>query len=228
MIAELDLEHVELDADSRGHIVVSAAGKDEEFVINLLAQEYGKTPDIYEIVPESKYIGQMVDVGKVGYGLYIDLGLKEPRIDALIPLHHLREQVEMQGHSLRKIAKSLVFVDYLPVEVIVTDIHLDKEQIGAEFSPTFIQQLGSWIQDDHERLFVFGANQQMIEIALQKSGHADDVYQIERLGYFEFSLQCKRSTRASGILSAIGPKLKGVPMHLFIPAEVEASRIAKT
>ncbi len=228
MIAELDLMKIKLDADKRGHVVVSTAGQDEEFVVNLLAREYGKVPDVHEVVPESEYAGQLLDVGKVGYGLYTDIGLKEPRIDALIPLHHLREQMGMQGHSLRKISNCLVLVDNLPVEVTITEINLDSEQVGAEFSSSFLQRLDSWMNDDHERLLVFGANQQMIENALRITGHAEDIYQIEKLGFFEFSLQCKRSTRASGILSAIGPKLRGVPMHLFIPNEVEASRSAKT
>jgi hypothetical protein len=227
MIEELDLTKVELDADKKGHIVVSAVGEDAEFVINLLAQEYGKAPDIHEIVPEIRYNGQLVDVGKVGYGLYIDLGLKDPKIDALIPLHQLRQQMKMQGHSLRKIVRNLILVDNLPVEVTVTEIHLDKEQVEAEFAPSFLQRFESWMNDDHERLLVFGANQQMIENALRKSGHEEDIYQIEKLGQFEFSLQCKRSTRASGIISAIGPRLRGVPMHLFIPTEVEANRRAK-
>ena len=197
-------------------------------MVNLLAHEYGKVPDIHEVVPESKYTGQLLDVGKVGYGLYTDIGMKEPRIDALIPLHRLRKQMGMQGHSLRTIAKHLVLVDNLPVEVTVTQINLGSEQVSAEFSSSFVQQFDSWMNDDHERLLVFGANQKMIENALRQTSHAEDIYQIEKLGIFEFSLQCKRSTRASGILAAIGPKLQGVPMHLFIPNEVEAGRSAKT
>jgi hypothetical protein len=227
MIAELDLTKVELDTDKKGHIVVSAVGEDDEFVINLLASEYGKVPETHEVVPESRYASQLLDVGKVGYGIYTDIGMTEPRIDALIPLHQLREQMGMQGHSLRKIAKSLVLVDNLPAEVTVTEVHLDKEQVEAEFAPSFLQRFESWVNDDHERLLVFGANQQMIENALRISRHEEDIYQIEKLGLFEFSLQCKRSTRASGIIAAIGPKLRGVPMHLFIPSEVEANRNAK-
>lgn len=227
MIKELDLKRIELDANKTGHLVVSAAGPDDEFVINLLAQEYGKAPEAHEIVPENSYWGQLVDVGKVGYGLYTDLGLNDPRIDALIPLHHLREQMGMQGHSLRKIAKSLILVDNLPIEITITEINYDSNQIGAEFSQDFLKRFFSWIEDDHERLLVFGANRKMIDSTLQKSGHIDDIYQIEKLGHFEFALQCKRSTRASGILAAIGPKLRGVPMHLFIPNEIQRERVAK-
>lgn len=227
MIKELDLKRIKVDANKTGHIVVSVSGSDAEFVINLLAQEYGKAPDAHEVVPENTYWGQLVDVGKVGYGLYTDIGLYDPRIDALVPLHNLREQLGMQGHSLRKIAKSLVLVDNLPVEITVTEVNYDNDQIGAEFSHAFLQRFNSWVNDDHERLLVFGANQQMVETTLRKSGHAEDIYQIEKLGHFEFALQCKRSTRASGILVAIGPKLRGVPMHLFIPNEIQREHVAK-
>lgn len=228
MLEELDLEKVALDTDKRGHLLLSVSGSDEEFVVNLLAQEYGRVPEMYDILPESIYRGQLVDVGKVGYGLYVDVGLQEPRIDALIPLHQLREQLVMTGKSLRKIAETHVLVDNLPLEIRVTSVNLDDEQIGAELAPSFLERFENWLKDDHERLLVFGANQQMIESTLQKSGHEGDIYLIEQLGRFEFSLQCKRGTRATGILAAIGPKMRGVPMHLFIPEEIEEKRNAKT
>ncbi|RLI52933.1 MAG: hypothetical protein DRO87_12375, partial [Candidatus Thorarchaeota archaeon] len=50
-----------------------------------------------------------------------------------------------------------------------------------------------------------------------------DIYEVESLGVYEYALVCKRSTRASGILAAIGPALRGVPIHLFIPNEVKAN-----
>jgi hypothetical protein len=63
---------------------------------------------------------------------------------------------------------------------------------------------------------------------LSKSGHLQDIFLAEQLGKFEHSLVCKRSTRASGILAAIGPYLRGVPMHLFIPREVRGKVDAQT
>jgi hypothetical protein len=62
---------------------------------------------------------------------------------------------------------------------------------------------------------------------LTHSGHETDIIKIEELGYHEFSLVCKRGTRASGIIAAVGPKLRGIPMHLFIPEEVDVSHIPK-
>ena len=223
MINELDLTSVVLDVDKRDHFFVSVEGTDSEFVLNLLSQEYGKSPSPHEILPEKIYSGHLVDVGKVGYGIYVDLGLSELMMDALIPLHRLREQLNMENTPLRRLTKSLVFVDNLPVDIVVTKVDLENERVEAEFAPAFLDRFSNWLNDDHERLLVFGANLEMIEGTLQKTGHADDVYQIEKLGYFEFALQCKRTTRASGILAAIGPRLRGVPMHVFIPNEIRTA-----
>ncbi|MFW9918173.1 MAG: DUF2110 family protein [Candidatus Thorarchaeota archaeon] len=224
IISELDLSSVILDVDKREHVFLSVEGPDSEFVINLLSQEYGKAPASHEILPERVYSGQLTDVGKVGYGIYVDVGLSESKIDALLPLHRLREQMGMEGVPLRRLARSLVLVDYLPVEIQVSEVNFENEQIGAEFSQSFLERYNEWLTDDHERLLVFGANQEMLEATLEKAGHTDDIYKIEKLGIFEFALQCKRSTRASGILAAIGPRLRGVPMHLFIPREIQAAK----
>lgn len=224
LIGELDLSSVILDVDKKEHVFVSVDGPDSEFVINLLEQEYGRVPSPHEVVPERVFSGHMTDVGKVGYGIYVDIGLSESKVDALLPLHRLREQMDMEGMPVRKLARSLVLVDHLPVSIQITDVNFENEQIGAELSQEFLERYNEWVTDDHERLLVFGANQEMLEAALQRTGHNDDIYAIEKLGIFEFALQCKRSTRASGILAAIGPQLRGVPMHLFIPSEIQAAR----
>jgi hypothetical protein len=227
-ISELEAKVVKMEPDKRGRIKVSVEGTDAEFVVNFLAKEFGSVPDFNEVVPGNEFLGRLVDVGKVGYGLYVDIGIVEPRfIDVLVPLHRLREQVEMPMASVRKIAASLLFVEDLPVEVVVTEMDRENGKVGAEFSPGFLERFKSWCNDDHERLVVFGANYQMVESTLEKTGHSEDIYQVEQLGLLEFSLRCKRSTRASGILAAIGPRMKGIAMHPFIPKEIEAKWHAK-
>jgi hypothetical protein len=228
MIKELDVQLKRFDTDKKGHIILDITGSDSEFFKNVLHHDFGIAPEKHEIIPNSKQNGQIVDAGKVGYGLYVDIGKTSPEsYDALIPLYRLREQTGME-EPLRKITKKLVLVDNLPVEVKITSVDTAAKKIEAEFSPSLIDRLNNWISDDHERLLIFGANQQMIDNALRVTDHSDDIYDFEQLGTFEYSLVCKRSTRASGILSAIGPKLRGVPMHLFIPKEIEGKMNAST
>ncbi|MFX1604492.1 MAG: DUF2110 family protein [Promethearchaeota archaeon] len=228
MVAELDVQITSLGTDNKNHIVVKIYGEDEEFVANVLAKEYGKSLQSDSLSPNKIYPGQLIDVGKVGYGLYSDIGVTDSkRMDALLPLYRLRDQLDLHG-PLKTITETFVLVDHLPVEVNLTSIDLYNNRVEAEFSETTLTRITEWIHDDHERLLVFGANLGQIENSLKKTSHREDIYEIEQLGKFEFSLRCKRSTRASGILTAIGPRLRGVPMHLFIPKELQAMKNAKT
>ena len=228
MVAELDAKVTSVGTDKKNHIIVNVDGEDEEFVANALAKEYGRSLQSDNLVPNKTYPGQLIDVGKVGYGLYSDMGVTDSkRLDALIPLHRLREQLSLHG-PLKAISEAFVLVDYLPVGVNITSIDLYNERVEAEFNQSTLSRISNWMQDDHERLLIFGANRGQIEGSLKKTNHREDIYEIEQLGKFEYSLRCKRSTRASGILAAIGPRLRGVPMHLFIPKELEAKQNAKT
>lgn len=228
MVAELDAEIASLGTDKRNHIIIKIDGEDEEFVVNALAKEYGKSLQSDNLIPNKPYLGQLIDVGKVGYGLYSDIGISDSKqLDVLIPLYRLREQFDLQG-PLKMIADVFVLVEHLPVEVSLTSIDLYNNRIEGELNQSTLTRITEWMQDDHERLLVFGANSYQIESSLKKVNHREDIYEIEQLGKFEFSLRCKRSTRASGILASIGPRLKGVPMHLFIPKELEAKKHAKT
>jgi len=227
MITELDAQLISVGTDKKERIVVNIEGEDKEFVSNALAKEYGHTFSSESVTPNTAYPGRLLDVGKVGYGLYVDIGvIDSPRMDALIPLHKLREQLSLAG-PLRTVAEAFLLVDYLPVNVRLTSIDLYNSKLEAEFDRETLSRMASWLKDDHERLLVFGANRTQIESSLKKVGHREDIYEIEQLGKFEFSLRCKRSTRASGILAAIGPRLRGVPMHLFIPKELEEKQNAK-
>ncbi|MFW9982014.1 MAG: DUF2110 family protein [Candidatus Thorarchaeota archaeon] len=226
MITELDATLNSIGTDKKSRIVVNIEGEDEEFVANALAKEYGKSLLSDNLNPNTVYPGRLIDVGKVGYGLYVDIGvIDSPKMDALVPLHKIREQLNFLA-PLKTISEAFVFVDHLPTEVKLTNIDLFNNRIEAEFDQKVLSRVTDWLHDDHERLLVFGANQRQIEGTLKKSGHREDIYEIEQLGKFEFSLRCKRSTRASGILAAIGPRLKGVPMHLFIPDELQAMQNA--
>ncbi len=159
----------------------------------------------------------------------MDIGIATPsRMDALIPLYGLRKQFEMHNSSLRTIANTLVLVDNLPVNIRITEVDITSQRIAGEFTESYLEQIDRWVKDDHQRLLVLGCTKELIDDALRRSGHTEDIYRIEKLGHFEYSLRCKRSTRASGILAAIGPRLKGVPMHLFIPEEIGEKYHAKT
>jgi len=223
MIDELDVRLARFGTDKRGHLSLGFNGPDTEFAINFLVKKYGKAIRLENMKEGAILPGSLLDVGKVGYGLYVDVAaISNKRVDVLIPLHRIRDQISIRK-PLRVIANSMIFVDDLPVDVKITNIDYRENKIEGELAETTLTRFEEWMQDDHERLLVFGSNQEMIEIALRKTRHLEDIYEFEELGAFEHSLRCKRSTRASGIVAAIGPKMRGIPMHLFIPKEIEAN-----
>ncbi|TFG33460.1 DUF2110 family protein [Candidatus Thorarchaeota archaeon] len=222
MIDELDVRLARFGTDKRGHLSLGFDGQDSEFVINFLVKKYGKAIRLENVKEGAILPGSFLEVGKVGFGLYVDIAaLSNKSVDVLIPLHRIRNQFSIKK-PLRTIANSLVFVDNLPVSVKITDVDYRENKIEGELAQSTLTRFEEWVHDDHERLLVFGANQEMIEIALRKTKHLEDIYEFEELGAFEYSLRCKRSTRASGIVAAIGPKMRDIPMHLFIPTEIEA------
>jgi len=229
LIEELDAHLARFVVDKRGHVIISFEGQDAEFATNFLTKEYGSSISLDHVKEGAIVKGSLIDVGKVGYGFYVDIAAMRNTtyVDALLPLYQVREQFKLKK-PLRTIAKSLILVDNLPVDVQITHVDLREGKIEATFAESTMNRFDEWLRDDHERLLVFGANFSMIENTLNKTGHINDIYEIQELGKFEFALRCKRSTRASGIIAAIGPKLRGVPMHLFIPKEIEAKLNAKT
>jgi hypothetical protein len=229
LTTELDICINRITTDQRGNIKLEITGADEEFLSNIIEKEFGLVPAFQDLKTNTIKSGYLIDVEKIGYGLYVDIGIKNPRyIDSLIPLHRLREQVKMPNHSVRYISKALMLVEHLPVEIEITDINQMNQKIEAQLAPRTITRINSWIKDDHERLLVLGVPERLLKSILTKINHIQDIYEFERLGKFEYALRCKRSTHASGIIAAIGPKLRGVPMHLVIPYEMEERRIGKT
>jgi hypothetical protein len=217
---ELDVQITRVELDSRNHVRVTLLGDDEEFLANHLTKTYGMCLTQEKLVPNTVTKGNLIDVGKVGFGLFVDVGLESNlHLDPLIPLHRLRLQTGA-SRPLREITRNLCLAEHLPVTVRITDVDSINQKVEAELSSDALETLKEWSNDDHERLLVFGANQQMIEGALKRCGHTGDIYGFEHLGRFETVLVCKRSTRASGIVAAVGPKLKGIPIHLFIPSAI--------
>ena len=64
MVAELDAQITSIGTDKKNHIIVNIAGDDEEFIVNALAKEYGRSLQSGNLVPNKTYPGQLIDISE--------------------------------------------------------------------------------------------------------------------------------------------------------------------
>ncbi|WP_188202707.1 DUF2110 family protein [Thermococcus camini] len=198
-----------LSAVKKNWVKVSLAGEDEEISANLVRDEFGEVPYRLSAVKEGEtYRGRFIDLGKVGYGAYVDIGIFSPRPkDALLPLYYLKEtfgEIPVRGMIGR-----FGWVDNLPIEVTVREVEFGAREVELAFSDSQLKRINSWLNDGHDKLFITGTVSENVEKALIQTGHGRDVRRIEELGLMETLLILKKGTQAPGIIKEIGPHLKG-------------------
>jgi len=210
------------DKTRRNWIQVEASGSDVTVLTNYLAQKSGLAPVSFDkLACPSELRGRIIDAGKVGYGLYVDIGVSSPEtVDALIPLHTLRKQlVEDRKISTHKIIDAFCLHDNLPVKIRLTKITPDKK-LEAELSDEQLTLFHNWLSSGLERIIALGVSSEMIENALKKSDSARDIIKIERLGFLEQALLCKLGTDAPGMINKLGRHLPRIPLYAFSSKKV--------
>ncbi|NJE29946.1 DUF2110 family protein [Thermococcus sp. 18S1] len=208
LLGDLEVEW-KLSAVRKNWVKVSITGEDEEISANLVREEFGEVPYRLSAVKEGEtYRGRFIDLGKVGYGAYVDIGIFSPRPkDALLPLYYLKET--FGEIPVREMIGRFGWVDNLPVEVTVRDVEFGAREVELTFSDSQLKRINSWLSDGYDKLFITGTVSENVEKALIQTGHGRDVKRIEELGLMETLLILKKGTQAPGIIKEIGPHLKG-------------------
>jgi hypothetical protein len=208
LLGDLEVEW-KLSATKKNWVKISLSGEDEEVSANLVRDEFGEVPYKLSNVKEGEtYRGRFIDLGKVGYGAYVDIGIFTPKPkDALLPLYYLKEQFgEM---PVRQMIRKFGWIDNLPVEVVVTRVEFGAREVELAFSERQLRKIKNWISDGYDKLFIAGTISEKVGEALVKTDHGRDVKRMEELGLMETLLVLKKGTQAPGIIKAIGPHLKG-------------------
>ncbi|HET7405251.1 MAG TPA: DUF2110 family protein [Candidatus Bathyarchaeia archaeon] len=205
---------------------VKARGEDSEVFLNLLREKYGEAP-----VQRSKierwdvHKGFVTGAGRIGFGVYIDLGVLQPtRKDALYPLHRMRAQISDGAmKSSREILVNNGLADYFPVKTVVTE--LQGENITVELADETRDMLLDWKRMYFDRVIVAGADREYIERLIQSMNLGFDVIKIETLSLLVQCLLCKLSTDSPGVVAQIGGRLRGVGLTAFrTPAKEVAAQ----
>lgn len=202
----------------RGWIQIEVTGEDMVVFKNYLKKAYGlAVEELKQVNIKRKIRGKIVDSGRIGYGIYVDIGIKSPKtIDALVPLYKLRSQLlDGRQFSIKKILKSYCLYDNMPLEIIITKVDYENMKIEAELSKNQIVIYRKWFDTDLDRVIVIGATADIVNEAIKKSRVSRDVEKIVSFGLLEQSIICKKGTEAPGIIAKIGPNLPKVSLRVF-------------
>ena len=195
---------------------VRVRGDDAEAFLNLLVEKYGEAPvqrskiERWDVLP-----GFITGSGRVGFGVYVDVGILEPtKKDALYPLHRMRAQLaDGVGKSSREIIYENGLADYFPVDVIVSE--LDGDKITVELADRSRDQLQQWKRLVFDRVITVGVDRDYAEKIVKTANLGLDVIKIETLSLLVHCLVCKFDTDAPGVIAKIGNRLRGVGLTAF-------------
>src|SRR5437016_7518549 len=117
---------LESDFGQQGQwLQVRARGEDADAFLNLLKKEYGEASVSRSSLEKWDIVrGFVAGAGRIGYGVYVDIGIQNPKPkDALYPLHRMRAPLaEGAPRSAREIHDANALVDFVPLKMIVTEL----------------------------------------------------------------------------------------------------------
>lgn len=197
-------------------LTVRARGEDSEAFLNILKEKFGEAPVAQSSVERwDVRKGFVTGSGKVGFGVYVDLGIIQPmRKDALYPLHRMRAQLaDGLARSSRDILAENALSDNFPVSVAVTDVEAGK--VSVELTDETRDLLLSWRSRPFDRVIATGIDRDRVEKAVYSTRLKLDVIEVQSLSLLVQCLVCKVGTDAPGVISKIGGRLRGVGLTAF-------------
>ena len=206
--------------DKRFEVLIS--GPEEIFIFNMLKKKVGTIIEFENLKIGDICKGVLLDVGKVGFGIFVDCGILNPSSDVLLNLYDLRTQLcKDRSIPLTEIIKTYDFIDKFPVYVKITSIDKEKEQIQGVLERTTLDLYKKLIIENIEAVFISGETKGQIKKALVKTRHFRDVISINRFGFLENIVILKENTTAPGIIADIGKHLKKCKLSAIRPERIK-------
>jgi hypothetical protein len=171
--------------------------------------------------------GRLRHPGKVGFGIFVDIGLihENKKLEVLLPLYRLKQQLE-HDISCRKIIKLYGFVDGFPLEVEITEINTqgNNPQISVQISNKQLERIFEWLSVGKDRLIVTKTLTHEVEKAVNKTNLNRSIDQIESIDPLTSMIICNDRTNGSGIIGRLGQNLLRSPIGICSPKRIEEFR----
>ncbi len=206
--------------DNRFEILIS--GSEEVFIFNILKKKIGAIHEFDTVKTNDIFKGVLLEVGKVGFGIFVDCAIVNPKVDVLLNLYDIRTQLcNGKNVSLPEIIKAYDFINKFPVYVKLVTINKEKQQIQGILDQKTLDFYEKLISENLEAVFVSGETKGQLKKALEKTGHFRDIVSIERFGFLENIVILRESTTAPGIIADIGKHLKNCKLNAVRPERIK-------
>lgn len=222
----VDCPPIGVTLDPQNRVIVKFEGRDEDLIESMIIKEFGKKITLDEIEKGSIVQGTLKLVGKIKYGLFVDVGIEEKdgtQVDVLIRKNVMEQQL-LNGRSvmIKKISHILGFLmDYIPVEIEITEFDKYNRRIEGKFSEAFLEKVKSWLRERYQMIFVTGVPRQSIKRTLAKAGFSLNIQSIERIGFLENIVRLFEGTNAPGVIAKIGKYIEEAKLGAFIPQKIK-------
>lgn len=200
---------------------VSISGPEEVFMHNILKKEIGSIKEFKDITEGEIVKGNLTEVGKVGFGLFVDCAFMNPKVDVLINLHTLREQLcRGKEKSLNQIINAYDFIDHFPVQIKILKIDRENLKVQGELAPDSLNLFRKILKEDLEAVLLIGDTKGQFKKAITKKGHFRDIITVKRFGFLENMVLLKTDSNAPGIISHIGKELENCKFSALRPQRI--------
>lgn len=191
-LKELDAKFTFLVSDE-GWLTLEISGEDEEFAGNFLANKYGS--------PLKK-----VNKGDLCKGFVSSIEKDRIMIDVGLPVAIMQAGLVSLGTGdAKQIASRFGIIPHMPMEVEIEDPH----KFTGRLSKKQLDTLWNWKKSGYDHVTANSVTRSELKAAIKKTGHARDIFGIERLGLMEHLITCREGTDGPGIVAAIGRHVKG-------------------
>jgi len=214
----LHVRHRIVGLTERGLIKLEIGGEDEDAFREMIHRRYGIAPiDLSNLELSDICRSFIIDSGKIGYGLYVDIGVLKPKlIDGLYPLHSIRAQLtEGQQLPIRQIIDKYHLYDDFPLEVRI--VELKEGKVEVELSDRQHESITEWSALPFDRVIIYHALLNDLQSAIRSLSVERDFAKVESLSLTTHLLTCKIGTEAPGIIAKLGSHLKGSRLLSFRP-----------
>ncbi len=206
-LIELDARVVRISGTSRDWARVSLEGPEEETTARYLESILGRVSAIEDVRVGDIRRGKIVDLKKVGYGIYVDIGVidsKDDPVDALVPVFSLKKHLGVKGTlSIKRMSDLLGLMENLPLDVRIFRVDRKKARLEGRLTNSQARRL----RRGRNRFYVCGETRRKIKNVIQRTGHSGHIVRVKRLGLLENEVQCSKDVDPRDVLRDIGPMI---------------------